>query len=111
MRKTFFTTVALLALSPLVCAQDSQKPNPALPGNIVGPPLVAWSVVQQPRPIPATAPTAENGPSDNRAEQSQNGQPDSQPQHPSAQTFTGTLARDGGAYILKVSENGVSVGR
>jgi hypothetical protein len=105
MGKTYITTAALLALSPLLRAQDSQKPSPAFPGEIVGPPLVAWSVVQQPHPIPATSPSSANGASDNRAQQSQPGQPTDSPQQPSAQTFTGTIAKDGGAYILKVTES------
>lgn len=106
MRKTCITTAALLALSPLLSAQDSQKPSPALPGEVVGPPLVAWSVVQQPHPIPATSSSSENVASDNRAQQSQTGEPsDFQAQQPSAQTFTGTIAKDGGNYILRVSEN------
>jgi Protein of unknown function (DUF5818) len=100
MRKTCIIT-ALLALSSLVCAQDSQK----LPGEILGPPLVAWSAVQQPRPIPATSSSAENGASDICAVQPQTGQADSAPPQSSIQTFTGTVANDGGRYLLKVSEN------
>jgi hypothetical protein len=100
MRKTYTITAALLALSPLLWAQENLKqPAPAFPAEILGPPLVVWSAMQQPRPIPATAPS-DNGTSDNRSEPSRSDQPrfsqsqtrqpaDSQPQQPSSQTFTG----------------------
>lgn len=105
MRKTCIMTAALLALSALVSAQDSHKLSPALPAEILGPPLVVWSEVQQPRPIPAGFPSAKNGTSDDRANL-QSGQPvDSQPEQPSAQTFTGTVAKDGSQYILTISAN------
>jgi hypothetical protein len=105
MRKTWTLVAALLASSSFnsaVSAQDAFKqPSPAAPAEIIGPPLVAWSVLQKPRPIPEPLP-----PPDNRTDQSQAGQPaDSQPQQPSAQTFTGTIAKDSGKYVLKVSEN------
>ncbi len=102
MRKTYILSAALVALSPFVCAQDAFKqPNPVLPTEVVGPPLVAWSVLQKPRPIPEPLP-----PPDNRSNQSQTGQPaNSQPQQPTAQTFTGTIAKASGKYILKVSES------
>lgn len=102
MRKTFIVTAAVLALSPLVSAQDLLKqPSPALPADIVGPPLVAWSVLQKPHPIPEPLP-----PPDNRGDQSQAAQPAaSQAQPPSAQSFTGTIAKDSGHFVLKISEN------
>jgi hypothetical protein len=82
MRKTYLIAV-LLALSPLVCAQDnSQLPAHALPSEIVGPPLVVWSITQQPRPVSA----------------------DSQPQQRSVQIFIGTIAQDRGEYMLRVSD-------
>jgi hypothetical protein len=96
MRKTC-TIAALLALSPLICAQDNLKQrSPALPVEVLGPPLVVWSAMQQPQPIPAIAP-ADNDTSDSHAKQSA--------QQPSAQTFTGMIAKDGGKSMLKVSEN------
>jgi hypothetical protein len=102
MRKTYTIAAALLTLSPLLWAQQNLKqPAPALPAEILGPPLVVWSAMQQPRPIPATAPS-DNGTSETRADsarsdqprysQSQTSQPaDSQPQQPSSQTFIGTI--------------------
>jgi hypothetical protein len=102
MRKTYILNAALVALSPFVCAQDAFKqPNPVPPTEVLGPPLVAWSVLQKPRPIPEPLP-----PPDNRSNQSQAGQPaDSQPQQPSAQIFTGMIAKANGKYVLKVSES------
>lgn len=107
MRRTFFAPLALLAFCPFVCAQDPlQQPSPTLPAEILGPPLVAWSVLQKPRPIPEPLPPPENRDQSQSQSQSQAGQPrDSQPQQPSAQSFTGTIARNNGKYVLKVSES------
>ena len=109
MRKTLILAAAVISFSPLICAQEPvQQPSPAMPEEMLGPPLVAWSVLQKPRPIPASLPA-----SDNRVDQLQSGQPtaqagrtaESQPQQPSVQTFIGTIAKDSGKCILKVSEN------
>lgn len=111
MKKLFVAGLALLAFSPLMSAQDPlQQPSPALPAEILGPPLVAWSVLQKPRPIPDPLPPPDNRDQPQSQAQSQAGQPqnsqneDSQPQQPSAQSFTGTIARNNGKYVLKVSE-------
>jgi hypothetical protein len=109
MRRNFLAGLALLAVSPLMCAQDPlQQPNPVLPAQILGPPLIAWSALQKPRPIPEPLPPPDNrdeSQSQSQAGQPENSQPqDSQPQQPTAQSFTGTIARNSGKYVLKVSE-------
>jgi hypothetical protein len=112
MKNLFIAALALLAFSPFVCAQDTfQQPAPALPAEILGPPLIAWSVLQKPRPIPEPLPPPDSRDRSQSQSQSQTGQPhnsqneDSQPQQPSAQSFTGTIARNNGKYVLKVSES------
>lgn len=110
MRKTFVVIAAIIIFfSPLMCAQDPLKqPSPAMPAEILGPPLVAWSVLQKPHPIPASDSRVDPS----QVNQSQSEQPsqagqtaESQPQPPSAQTFTGTITKDSDKYVLKVSEN------
>jgi uncharacterized protein DUF5818 len=101
-RKTFLVTAALMAISPVVYAQDAVKqPSPALPSEILGPPLVAWSILQQPHRIPDTVPAP-----DKRAYRSQAGEPaDSQREQPAAQFFTGTITQENGKYVLKLSDS------
>jgi hypothetical protein len=96
---------SFLALCSFLCAQDNREPNPGLPSEILGPPLVAWSALQQPRPIPATFASADNSAADIPAVQIQIGQSDSEPTLSSVQTFTGTIAKDGGRYLLKISDS------
>lgn len=109
MRRTLLAGLAVLVVSPFVCAQDPlQQSRPALPAEILGPPLIAWSALQKPRPIPEPLPPPDNrdqSQSQSQAGQAENPQPqDSQPQQPTAQAFTGTIARNSGKYVLKVSE-------
>jgi len=98
--------VFVLATVPLVSAQDLQtQQGPVLPAEILGPQLIAWSQLQKPEPVPQPLPPPD------RPLQQPDPQPDRQatnpqaPQQPTAQTFTGTIAEDGGKYILKVSSN------
>jgi hypothetical protein len=107
MIRTFLPGLALLTVSTFASAQDSlQQPNPALPAEMLGPPLIAWSVLQKPRPIPEPLPPPDNrDQSQSQVGQTENAQPqDSQPQQPTAQSFTGTIAKNSGKYVLKVAE-------
>ena len=88
--------VFLLATVPPIFSQDLKgKPSPALPSQILGPQLIAWSQVQEPQPL--TEPVR-------RADQ-QSAQTAQEPpqQQPAAQTLTGTIIKDGNRYVLKVS--------
>jgi hypothetical protein len=76
----------LSATAQLIVAQDQQsKSGPALPPEILGPQLIAWSQLQrlQPVQLPRAARQKES----------------------TAQTFTGTIVEDGSSYVLKVSTN------
>jgi hypothetical protein len=84
-----------------VFAQESNTQfSNALPPEILGPQLVVWSQLQKPHPVPQPLPPPE------RADQTDSAQTDaSQAQEqPSTQSFTGTIVKDGGKYLLKVSE-------
>ncbi len=76
----------LSATAQLIVAQDQQsKSGPALPPEILGPQLIAWSQLQrlQPVQLPRAARQKES----------------------TAQAFTGTIVEDGSSYVLKVSTN------
>ncbi len=112
-RETRFLATLVFALGtvPLMCAQDSRsQPSPELPSEILGPQLIAWSPLQKPEPVPQPLP-----PPDRPVQQRdltdeqpvQPANPQAQPQPPAAQTFTGTIVKDGSRYILKVSSKNV----
>ncbi len=90
-------------LSSAVWAQSSNREssNPALPGDILGPQLVAWSQMQTPHPVPQPLPGTKRPdpqapvPSNPQAEQ------------PASQSFIGTIKKDAGMYVLKTSDGGV----
>jgi hypothetical protein len=102
--------VFLSATIPLTFAQDvKSQPSPLLP--ILGPQLIAWSHLQKPQPVPQPLPPKDrpaqqpNQQSDQQPAQSAN--PSVQPQPPAAQTFTGTIVKEGSRYVLKVSSDNV----
>jgi hypothetical protein len=88
----------------LMIAQSVQsQASPVLPSDILGPQLIAWSQVQKPQPVPQPLPPPER-PIPQTAQQAQPSNPPAQPQPPAAQTFTGTIAKDGSRYVL-ISSN------
>jgi hypothetical protein len=102
-----FATFILASAVPLAFAQDV-KPDP-LPSEILGPQLIAWSQFQKPQPVPQPLPPpdkdAQAPPQDQNPAQAQ--PPADQQQPPAAQTFTGTILKDGKDYVLKVSASTV----
>jgi len=100
-------TVPLFAQSSQRSSQESSqgssqasspgKTDPALPSDILGPQLIAWSLLQNPQPVGQPMPEP--------SQQSQDLNPPAPPHKPAAQTFTGTIAKDGSRYVLKVSSN------
>lgn len=97
----------LLVTAPLIFAQDVQsQPSPALPANILGPQLIVWSQMQKPQPVPQPLPGRAEPEPDQQPEQANppaNVTP--QPQEPAVQKFTGTIVKNAGRYVLKVSSN------
>ena len=107
-RRIPFITAALVFLAvmlPLLKAQDVKSlPSPAVPSEILGPQLIAWSQLQRPQPIPEPMPS----PSRAAAQQpTPSGDSAVQQQAPAAQTFTGTIVKDGARYILKAAGTNV----
>jgi hypothetical protein len=102
---SFATLIFLLTSGPLMFSQG--KPSPALPSDVLGPQLIAWSQVQKPQPV-----TEPHPPPDQPVQQSerQPGQPDNTPSQEgprqvAAQNLAGTILKDGSRYILKVSNS------
>lgn len=97
----------LLVSAPLMFSQDRQSPE--LPPEVLGPQLIAWSEMQSPRPVPLPPPDKPD------QQQPQTKEKKTDPANPSAgdsgkssqQTFTGTIMKDAGAYVLKVTGNTV----
>ena len=93
----------LLATLPLLFGQDPQtQPNPALPSDILGPRLIAWSQFQKPQPVPQPLPPPDR-PTQQTDQQSAN--PPAKQEQPAASTFMGRIIKNGASYILKVSSN------
>lgn len=77
-------TLGLSSVTVRLFGQDTQnQPSPALPPEVLGPQLIAWSQLQSPQPLRQARST--------------------QDKEPTAQTFTGRIMRDGSTYLLKVS--------
>ena len=91
MRKTGSLLIALVTLSPFSFSQHAGKrPAPDLPAEVLGPPLVAWSELQTPRPV-TNSTKAQAIQVDARNE-------------PSVSVITGTIVKDGNRYFLRQSE-------
>jgi Protein of unknown function (DUF5818) len=102
MKRTVLFAAALSVFSSYALAQQTiQRLNPTLPADVLGPELVAWSELQKPRPIPQPLPPPE------RADQSQPEQSQVQQQQQQAadQPFTGTIVKDDGKYVLRISDS------
>ena len=98
-----------LISTPLLFSQD--RPSPDLPPEILGAQLIAWSAQQSPRPVPLPPPDRpdQQQPQD-KEKKSADPATDATPSDSgksSQQTFTGTIVRDAGTYVLKVTSNTV----
>jgi hypothetical protein len=111
-RTSLLATLLFLSVTlPLTFAQNlKSEPSPVLPSDILGPQLIAWSQVQKPQPVPQPLPPPDRAaqsaqPTDQQPVQSANAL--APPQPPAAQTFTGTIVKDGSTYVLRVSGESV----
>jgi hypothetical protein len=97
----------LLVTVPLMFTQDPRnQPSLALPPDILGPQLIAWSQTQKPQPVPQPLPATERAVPEQQPEQPNPvDNPPVQQQQPTAQKFTGTIVKNSGVYLLKVSSN------
>jgi Protein of unknown function (DUF5818) len=101
-RETSWSTVVfLLVTAPLMFSQGPQaKTSPALPSEILGLQLIAWSQAQKPQPVPQ--PLVPPARPVQQAEQSANAfRQDTS--LPTAQTITGTIIKNGTQYVLEVA--------
>ncbi len=109
-RKTcLLATLAFLSGTvPLMHTQDTQS---QLPSGTLGPQLIAWSQLQKPEPVPQPLPPPDrpvqqpDQPTDQQSVQPAN--PQAQRQPPAAQTFTGTIVKDGGRYLLEMANKNI----
>ena len=85
----------ILATTPLMFSQRAQsKSSPAPAPDVLGAQLIAWSQVQKPQPLAQLSEPSATTANQNSA------------QHPpAAQTITGTIVKDAGRYVVKVSSN------
>jgi hypothetical protein len=84
----------------MVTQNPQSQPSPALPSDILGPQLIAWSQTQTPQPVPQPLPRRSVPQPD---QQPEGANPSAQQQQPTLQKFTGTIVKADGAYVLKVS--------
>jgi Protein of unknown function (DUF5818) len=112
--KRWAMLVAVILLGMLGWAQDSPLLNPA-PGNtagILGPPLIAWSELQKPQPVPQQpqpVPPPDTQPSKQSSEQNPKSDAQQSPQPQSeestAQSVTGSVVKVAGKYMLETEDN------
>src|ERR1700751_5716113 len=94
------TLVLCLALMHMARAQNSQKPKHPNPEN--GTELIAWTQMQEPRPIPTAEGLAIPGRPTN-AFQPVGGTPDGPSIQP-VQSFSGAVVSTDGEYMLKMAD-------
>jgi len=104
-------------------ALEPDEDSPLPDAQVLATQLIAWTEMQQPQPLqpsPSQSPTPEPRPETAPPQQPTPGQPEQKPtqppsasrspdqdQHvqPAAQTFTGTISKEGDSYVLKVSDS------
>jgi hypothetical protein len=102
--KIGFAALLLATAAPLLFSQAVENnPSPVAPGEFLGPQLIAWSQVQKPQPVPSPLPQTER--TAQPAAQASSEKPQEPLQQPGAQTLTGTIVKDSGRYVLKVSSS------
>ena len=112
-RKAGFCAALFLLTLTIAPAFAQDSPGQTLPSEVIGPQLIAWSLLQKPQPIPQPLPPPDRTgqPQDPQPAQPTNpgSAPDagSQPPQPTTQVFTGTIRKDGDRYVLRSSANTV----
>jgi hypothetical protein len=96
----------LLAVSPLAFGQEAQL-TPQFPEDaLTSQQLIAWSRFQKPQPAPQPLPPRDTPLPQPDQEGQQPKQPaDPQNQQTPTQSFTGKIVKDGGKYVLKMSNS------
>jgi hypothetical protein len=97
--------LVLATATPLMFSQAVEKnPSPVTPSEFLGPQLIAWSQVQKPQPVAEPLPQSDRVAQQAGESSSEKVQEPPQ-QQPGAQTLTGTIVKDSGRYVLKVSSS------
>jgi len=97
------TLVFVLVTLPLMFGQGPQpQPRPALPPDILGPQLIAWSQLQKPQPVPQLMLEPDRP---MQQPDVQRANPPAKQEQPAAPPFKGTIIKNGTRYVLKVSSN------
>lgn len=103
-RKTSIFLGVLLAAAPFMAAQEPQGPSaPTSPeDSLRTQELVAWSYMQEPKPVPQPLPPPDKAvPQPDPQQKAEPNPPDQSPTQ--AQTFTGKIVKNGERFVLKVS--------
>jgi uncharacterized protein DUF5818 len=94
--------------------QPPVLPAPGQSDGVLGPQLIAWSVLQKPQPVPQqpqplpppdTSATPQSAPKPEAETQTSAQQPEKQAPQPAASTITGTIVKIGSKYVLETSDN------
>ena len=103
-RKTSLFAGMLLGLTPFLLGQEPQnRQAPRSEEDILGSQqLVAWSWLQNPRPVPQPLPPPDKSAPQPDPQTQQPPPSQSQPPTPT-QNFTGKIVKDGEKYVLKAS--------
>ena len=88
-----FLWLAVLAVWPCALVQGQQPGT--LPADIVGPPLIAWSELQRPQPIPDFSPLFDLSRRKEQPEQKRR----------TAIELSGTIIKDGSVYVLQLAKS------
>jgi hypothetical protein len=105
MKKILALAVAVFFF-PVIFAQSIVAQNmdrgsgaPVPPASAIGPQLVAWSQMQTPHAVPQPMPQEQPDPQKPVPANPQAEQP-----QPASESFTGTIVKAGGNYVLKSSD-------
>jgi hypothetical protein len=104
-RRTTIFAGAVLAFTPFLMGQEAQNQGrPGFPADVITPrELIAWTWMQQPRPVPQPLPPPDKPVPPADPQQPPN--PQAPSQEVQTQTFAGKIVKDGDRYVLKVSSS------
>lgn len=105
MRRTTLLVGLMLGLTPFLFGQEAQGQPPQSPGDsLASQELIAWSRMQNPRPVPEPLPPPDKGVPQPEPQQKQPVPPAADEKTPT-QTFTGKIVKDGNQYVLKAANH------
>lgn len=117
MRTLKWTVLLVLATAPMLLAQqETPQPAPGRSNQVLGQQLIVWSQMQKPEPVPQQPkplppPDAQDHQSPTPGAQSQsqqiprNSQSETDGTQSISKTFTGTIAKVDGRYVIETAGN------